>query len=293
MLIAAHLSSQVGQGASAKQWGERAEQFYKEQLLASPGDLNARMNLARSLMLLQRESEAAQLLLEGHNITGDQELKRAAGEALATWVHRIQKSEPATEENLVRRLQVLKQAVELAPTNALVLDVLVQAVIACAENTNPRVETLRKSILSSLDPESMHFIEGTVLLMRGDVFGAREHLEVASKHMENLPGVLNNMAVVLYQQENPDMERALSLSEAALERMPYQPYLRETRGQILVRMEQYERAIEDLEFALRAPELAGPVHESLATAYQELGRKELAEEHRAMATAMKEAPVQR
>ena len=75
------------------------------------------------------------------------------------------------------------------------------------------------------------------------------------------------------------MKRALALANAALKNAPDHPYLRETRGQILLKMKEYHEAIPDLEFALSAKELEVPIHLSLATAYEAIGLSEVAQKH--------------
>lgn len=59
--------------------------------------------------------------------------------------------------------------------------------------------------------------------------------------------------------------------------------IRETRGQILLRMMQYKEAIFDLEFALSAKAPPQPIHEALALAYEAIGMIELAQTHRELA----------
>lgn len=284
-LVIAQFASQSGDVATAKQYGGLALQYYDEILLNTPGDTAARLNLARTLVILEREDDAARRLSEGFKITGDQQLSQAGGEAIAAWANRIAQSEPTTD-NLLLRLQLLSRAMQLSPKNPLVLESLIQLAIQCADNKSGEVETMRRAMLNGLSPEDMHFIQGTVDLMRGDINSANDHLKLAGGEAENLPGVLNNLAVALYQGKEPDLERALSLSNAALARLDH-PYLHETRGQILVRMKQYQEAIPDLEAALKAQEISGPVHASLAIAYDKIGQPELAKAHLDMAAEAK------
>jgi hypothetical protein len=70
----------------------------------------------------------------------------------------------------------------------------------------------------------------------------------------------------------------LTLSNAAIEKLPH-PYLFETRGQVLCKMERYQECILDLEKGLQAPELASAIYPSLITAYQKLGNQSLADEY--------------
>lgn len=288
LLLTASIHAQMGNHDPAKLWGERAAHYYEERLLKNPESKEDRLNLAKAMMLLNREEETARMLSDSYKLMGDDRFLQASGEAYALWANRIAITEPRTPENLIRRLRLLKQAIDAAPKSAVVLDSLIQAAIQCAEVSDDQVQTLREGLLQSLDSQSVHFVQGTVDLLRGDVEQANAHFERISDN-NKLPGVLNNMAVVLYQRENPDLEKALSLSNAAIERLSDYPAIRETRGQILVKMKRYKEAIPDLEFALQDRQLAGPVHLSLAEAYDGLGKKEMAEEHRALADLMQNA----
>lgn len=282
LLRVAGLYAEIGDRTATKKWAERSLLNYEEQQLTSSNDKELRLNLARALILLEREEEAHQRLSEMYAATGDQNLAQASGEALVAWANRIRDQEPATQENLIRRLALVKRAIDLAPKSAVVLDAVIQVTIQCAEDQSEQVATVRQALLQGVDAENMHFIEGTVELLRGNIEKADAHLALAAIEHPELPGVLNNMAVALYQRSSPDYEKALALSNSALDRLDH-PYFRETRGQILLKLKEYNRAILDLEAALKAPELAGPVHESLAVAYSAVGEEELSEQHRVLA----------
>jgi predicted Zn-dependent protease len=79
------------------------------------------------------------------------------------------------------------------------------------------------------------------------------------------------------------LDRALSLVNAALKSVPNQPVIRETRGQILLRLKQYKEAIFDLEFALSSSAPSQPIHEALSQAYEAIGMVDLAQTHQELA----------
>lgn len=109
---------------------------------------------------------------------------------------------------------------------------------------------------------------------------AREFLAKSVARDESNVVAWNNYAIVLSEGEQPDLEKALDAVNRALEISPEEFRFRETRGQILVKMKQWEKAIVDLEYALNGmPELK-TIHESLAVAYEALGNEELAVLHR-------------
>jgi uncharacterized protein HemY len=87
---------------------------------------------------------------------------------------------------------------------------------------------------------------------------------------------------MLAMSNPPELERALTAVNGALERMPNRPEFRDTRGMILVKMERWQEAIADLEMALGSghySDLAN-IHTALADAYEKLGNPELEKLHR-------------
>ena len=85
---------------------------------------------------------------------------------------------------------------------------------------------------------------------------------------------------MLAEGDEPDLPQALEAVNRSLEMAPQEYRFRETRGQILLRLEQWDAAIADLEFALNGMPDLPAIHKSLAAAYAALGNQELAQLHR-------------
>ena len=282
-LVCAALHSQLGNDAESSKWATQAEEGLRRLVSAEPKNIEVRLNLAKALLLIGQHEAVVLTLNEGYKLTKNENLLTAGAEAFAAWTIRIEKQEPLSPESLVQCLSMLARATELAPRNAIVVETLVRTVIQCAENDDPEIVRLRDKLVSKVEPERAHFIKGTIAVLRGEMTEAEGHLKLAMSDSANIPGVLNNLAVVLYQQENPDLDRALALVNAALKSVPNQPVIRETRGQILLRLKHYKEAIFDLEFALAAKAPPQPIHEALSEAYEALGMLDLAGTHRELA----------
>lgn len=97
--------------------------------------------------------------------------------------------------------------------------------------------------------------------------------------------LLNNLRWAIAHAEPPDLDRALNLANAAHQAAPNHPDVLETRGQILAKLGRWKEAITDLDKALPAMPNRARVHDTLAPAYENLGVKELADEHRRRARA--------
>lgn len=281
-LVCAMIHTQLKNEAAASQWASKAQDGYRKLVLANPNNIELRLSLARSMLLQGQFEAAARTLSDGYKLTKNESLLTAGAESLVNWAKQLEKEKP-TEATLAKRLSLLSRAIELAPKNRMVVETMVATIIKCADSQDPEIEKMRTAIIGNLDPDRAHFVQGTIAILRGQLDQAEQHLKMAMTETNNVPGVFNNLALALSQQENPDLERALTLVNMALKSVPNQPQIRETRGQILVKMKQYKDAIHDLEFALSAKVEPKPIHESLAVAYEAIGLADLASTHRKLA----------
>ena len=159
-LVTANLHLQLGDQERAVVWAQRAEHYYRERLLTNPADTGLRLNLAKAILIQGREEDVAKLLSDGFRLTQDPQLLSAGGESLANWANRIQASEPSSEKNLLRRMQLLNRAVELAPQNHIVLESLVSTVLQCSDSKNAQVASLRQAMLAKLTQRSFTLSKG-------------------------------------------------------------------------------------------------------------------------------------
>ena len=281
-LIGVGLALQCEDKDLAVRFANGAIKYLEQFLSANPSAVQERIDLAKTLVFLDREQDAARVLKDGIGLTKDESLKDGVADVLVHYANRIGKDGDST---LVQRLQVIRNAMDYSPNNQSVIDAIIAIVLDCKDKKGNQVEELRKSIIEGAAPEATHFIQGTLALLNGDHATALNHLKIAQSTGVNTPGLLNNMAMALQSTNDPaKVEQALELSISANNLLENHPYLRDTRGQILLKLKRYNEAIPDLEFALRSPELASNVHASLAAAYTALGQSDLAEEHRKLAS---------
>ncbi len=138
------------------------------------------------------------------------------------------------------------------------------------------LEVLRNS---ARVPASVLTTLGTEAAVANRFDEARSFLAVAVEKDDSSAVAWNNLALVLGEGEADRLDEGLAAVNRALEIAPKEYRFRETRGQILLRLERWPEAIADLEYALNGlPELS-EIHQSLATAYTALGDDELARVH--------------
>lgn len=277
------LEKQLGLTEQARSRGQKLEKYYKDVVGENPHDVESRTRYAAILFLLDRPSDSVTLLRDGllvaNNPASATQLKGALTEAMVIESKKIAERD-TSPRGLMKSLQRLKEAMAVDPNNSMLLEAIAQACLKAAESDDQQLMVLSEAIVQGVAPDAAHFILGTIAINAGEMEEGLQHLEIAVKNNPNLPGLLNNLAHAVANGETPDLERALRLSEAAVNGLPRHPYLRETRGQIYFRLKRYTEAIADLEYAMAAPELRPSIRKSLAIAYEEIGQPELAERQR-------------
>ena len=271
--------------AGVAKYANIAEKHFEYELLRQPTDINSRINLSRALMIQTRFEEAAKLLNDGYRLTKDRRLSGVTGEALLVWSNYLGARDDSSK-NLVKRLQILHAAIGIAPTDPAIGSSIAQLLIDCRDNRSPKVNRLKEAILAGTDPASTHFIRGTLALLDNNFEEAKLQLELALQHEPNTPAILNNLAVAVAEMKNSEPEKALSLVDAALTKLPKHAYFLETRGQILVKLQRWQEAIHDLEVALEAQELRPAIYPSLALAYEKIGATDLTQFYQDLAKGM-------
>ena len=273
-LAAATLCRSQHDANGVSKYATIAERHFESELSRQPTDINARINLARALMIRTRFEDAAKLLNDGYRLTKDSRLTGVTGEALLVWSNYLGASDE-NSKNLVKRLQILHAAIGVVPSDPAVGSAIAQLIIDCRDNRSPEVNRLKEAILAGTDPVATHFIHGTLALLDGKFEDAKSQLELALQREPNAPTILNNLAVAIAEMKGSDLEKALSLVDVALAKSPNHAYFFETRGQILVKLKRWQEAIPNLEVALEAKELRPAIYPSLALAYEKIGATDL------------------
>jgi tetratricopeptide (TPR) repeat protein len=254
-----------------------ARNYYEELLKQSPENLDVRLFLARTMVIDDDLDQAIQLLQDGMRLKVNEKYQGALAEALAYKAARLstKKSNP---DLVLQRMTLVLDAAKLSPNNALVVESLIEMLIEFRKDENQEIAVLREAALQGLSPEAVHFVRGTMALMDNQIEDAQTHLKLAADGGMKLPGILNNLSVAIAKSPGGDLAQALSLSNEAIQQLPH-PYLFETRGQILYKMERYQECILDLEKGLQAEPLVKEILPNLADAYRRIGNAKIAAEY--------------
>jgi Flp pilus assembly protein TadD len=147
-------------------------------------------------------------------------------------------------------------------------------------------DTVQRLLLEMLadgeQPAALHRLLGLRATWLEDWPIAASHFEQACRQRPDDAFLRNNLAYALLkaEQTSNQLRRAALLATEALQLAPGHPEILATRGEIRVRLKQYDAATTDLETALKSLPRRAELHRLLAECYDELGPTSLAEMHR-------------
>lgn len=268
---------------------DRAEAYLSAKLAENPFDHLTRVDLARVYVDNQRRQAAGTLMAEGVRLAGTDTspqaitLRRAASDFLLLRIDSIADG----ADDLATKHALVAKAIDLDPNNMQAYGKLLGLY---QSNSSPAgrsalIRMLNQQIATGNSIAMAHFALGTAKWMDGNRDDALWHTERALELQPSLTDVANNFAWLLAQGESPDFSRALTMIETALAKRPGDYRYQDTRGTILMKLQRWEDALTDFESILpRVPARDRPaVHQHLADIYTELGRTELAQQHRVAA----------
>ena len=281
LTYASLLASQQEMSMAKRQY-ELAAEHHRQFIEQNPdldeaGKVDHRLRASNALLMLRNYEEAAKTLLDNNAIPQNDRLQKALAEIFVIW----SEATPADSgEGLVKKMELLDRALQLAPGDPRALQRVALIAGADGEAGERASEVLRKLLAIGRAPAIVHFILGSKAAQSGNVDKAIMHLELANKLNPNAPSTLNNLAYMIASQEEPDLDRALKLVEAAIRMEPTQADYYETRGEIYEKLKRYSEAITDLERAVGALPNRADIHRALERCYGAIGEPGLAQTHR-------------
>ncbi len=259
--------------ASARELVDYSHELHATQQL----DLDELLRWAAAHEYLDQHDRAIEVLdIARQQYVDDERLNnRLTGTLLAAfWKH--------VEVRPVDAYAHLERALELRPPNNQVLVFLANEVAAGKASVIQFLEQRQTEddllLQVTLFAGDLHF-------RKADYVAALELYRQSCEIDPNAAGRgWNNQAWILADTEPSRLSEALEAANRAIEIDEMHPEFRETRGQIFLKLEQWEAAAADLQQALNGdlPNLA-EVHRALAKAYEQLGEDELAAAHRRQA----------
>jgi tetratricopeptide (TPR) repeat protein len=254
--------------------------FFRARAMKDLQDHSARVQWADALAFLEQFPEAVAVLEEGLSATHEPVYRAALAGAYVTWADAVARDPKA---KVGERLRLVEQGLKYDPASPALLDRLLAATRTDGPSAEEARAALRNMAATGVAAGTAHFALGLDAWQRGREDEARLHWERAIELAPQVPSVANNLAWVLAQSKEPDLPRALELSNRAVEHAPGNASFRDTRGRILARMGRCKEALPDLEAAVAASPRDADLHRTLADVYRRLGSPGMAEEHERLA----------
>ncbi len=257
--------------------------------------LHVRSHLERTKRLKQPiDTKAYQWWMAAEQVLGD---RTRFQHVLMDWIERFPANELALTELATFHIQEFETLVQASSPDPATLATLLRTAYATGKvpetvndglirfylqwSTRPELHKAFDELAESPDlPASLAEVLGTAAAIAGEWGRAQKCLEYATEDDPTNAVAWNNLAYIHSRRPEPDLQAALDMVNRSLQLRPDEFRFRETRGQIYVKLSRWSEAIEDLEFAINGMPDVAAIHQSLASAYEALGNKQLADLHR-------------
>lgn len=287
-----------GSTAHARSALTAAEIGFREKLEKTEAPLLLELQLADALCGLKRFKDSRDLLeqakqkLEQHSSPdlrdkNAQAIDVAIAQVDLHWTkHDVDQPSPSLQ-NQTQAIDRLIGTLDVLPKSTDAEYVLVRTL----NQATPRALSAYHQLHGKLTPENSEglvlCLMGACAMREGDAQQARSYIEQAYQSRPKEPAILNNMAFLISQDAATIPERALALANEAVELAgashPGVANFRETRGQIFAKMEKWQDAKQDLEFAAQSITGNRDLHLTLALVYEKLGDLQAAQKQKSIA----------
>lgn len=284
------ISLRLGDMQGAAAGFDQAHQHLAQQLKESgPDARDVRKDfvgilMAQSRIVEKRETavslmeEASTVLTEGIKSDPDGEWNKSLALVYVSF-HELLAAEGGHE--ISELLAPLSKALEQDPNCGAALSLLMKYSDADLKGGGSVRTLLAKVVAEGRESALAHLALGNVYARENDIENAIFHFERAISINPKLADVMNNLAWSLaHESGKPNLERALGLINSALEERPNDASFLDTRGTILMKMGRHREALDDLEKSITGVRDPAPVHNKLAAIYQQLGKMDMANQHR-------------
>ncbi len=275
------LYAQLGKQELARQAARRADSYFSEYVEANPDDENARLIWASIKTNLGDFPATLSILQQGLSLNVNGPFQQAIAQAYIVQYDRqtSPQNRNARSYDPARNLALLRKALDYNPNSEQALIRLIRFGERNQTDLAEAKRLLEALLATGPVPATVHLALGVKSWESNDLQKAGWHLERAYNQDEKLGVIANNLAWVLAFQAEPDLQRALRIINSVVKKWPDNPEFRDTRGQILIKLEQWEKALDDLELALASYPERAELHKNLGLVYQKLNHTKLSEHH--------------
>ena len=256
---------------------KEARELFKSRAEADLDDHNSRLLWVGAELILENFADAADALQREAILKTDDRYPRALAQVYLAWADSVGQGD---RSKLVERLALLERGLIHDPASIPLLGRFSDVIRAGGPEGDRARAALHALGARGVSTGPVRYALGLDAWEHGRAAEAQLHWEQASRLMPEIPAFANNLAWVLGTGPNPDLRRALDTINPVIARLPGDPRFRETRGQILARMQRWKEALPDLEISLTVNPDDPELHRALADTYDHLDAPGIAAEHR-------------
>lgn len=270
-LPAALAFAQRGDQTESEVWARHAVAYYAPRVKADPKNDDQRLKYAQACLLLRDFAKTLEILDAGWQQNRNPVFRKAVGRVSSLWL-----SDSPTMD-APRKLALVENGLLWDSQNSALLGLLLDPETA--------------SVAAALQPTTAPVQGAAVRALLQAVDACRQkHAEDLRSNLAlalNLGGapmtsIASNLTCVWVDSKPQDLAVALRFNTSLLELQPGAPVVQRAQGIVLVRQEQWGKAVEYLTAALPAMPDDGGIHGALAIAYEKLGKPDLAAKHLAL-----------
>ncbi|MBY0586545.1 tetratricopeptide repeat protein [bacterium] len=287
------LYSRMNQKEKADTYAQQAMAYFQSLVDADPDNLDYRFILADQYMVRKDFQGAVNLLEDGIKLNRDPKINKKVSQLL------LEAMQDIPTEEFEKRLEFFDKAISIDPQNQdafrYILYYLTQS-NPIAQMAQDRIDTA----LASSNSPTLHVLLSDHFLKEGKPELARKHLEAVLRTEPSFLAALNNLANVYAMIKPPDYDRALEYINTCLKYSQEQKlgddslgFFYDTRGQIYTMRRQWREAVADLEKAVGYGLNSNvATHNALLRCYQELNKRDLADEEIRIIAKLKEVQAE-
>jgi tetratricopeptide (TPR) repeat protein len=282
MTLARTLQAQDRRSA-ARERATAARNIYRRRAEANLDDFASRLRWVEAAVFLEDFPDAVAALRREASVGRDARYLKALSQVYTAWAEFAGR---AARSDLSQRLELLEQGLALDPSNKALLARFSDLIRLGGDESVRARAALQALVAGGRATGPVHFALGLDAWMQDRRAEARLHWEEACRLDPQSPLCANNLACALAVGTDPDLTRALALINPVIALCPQELRYRETRGQILAKLERWREALPDLKGALIVYPDSPELHWTLAETYAHLDAPAIAAEHRKRAEAL-------